>query len=730
MSEVLLITPPFTQLNTPYPATAYLKGYFNLLKVSSVQVDLGIEVINQLFSEDGLYELFDQAQIKNEHSENAQRIYHLKEAYQASISRVMRFLREPDVLEAQNICNGSVLPEASRFSELNDTDTDIAFGNMGLLDKARYFCTLMLEDLSDFIVEVEDPDFGFSRYAERLGRSASSFDALYTKLQQPLSFIDRLLIKLLEDKIEQEQPLLVAISIPFPGNLLGALRIGQWLKRQYPQIMVSLGGGFVNTELRELKDKRIFEFCNFITLDDGEAPLQCLMEYTKGLRAADKLKRTFLIQDDEVVWVDDSDMLDIPQGKTGTPDYSDIAWDKYISVVEVANPMFRLWSDGAWIKLTLAHGCYWGKCTFCDVSLDYIGRYEANKVIQLVDRMENIILQTGKTGFHFVDEAAPPSLLKELAIEIIRRGLYVVWWTNVRFEKSFTADLCLLLKQSGCIAVAGGLEVASDRILKLINKGVTLDRVTNVTSNLTRAGIMVHAYLMYGFPSQTAQETIDSLEVVRQLFKLGFIESGFWHQFALTVHSLVGQCPDKYGVSITGGLNGAFANNDIQFVDTEGISHERFGEGLKKALYNYMHGVCFDYNLSEWFDFKVPRTSLTPDYIESKLDDSIVLKDTSQLIWLGRMPMTHFYIRKKGKKQVPMIDLVLMNTKMQLSIQVKEALGFWLQNILMQMSPDSNEPMRMSDFQASYEKEQLGDFSVFINSYTFSQLREAGLLIL
>ena len=727
MSEVLLITPPFTQLNTPYPATAYLKGFFNTLNISSAQVDLGIEVIDHLFSEEGLIELFNQVNVNIDYSDNAQRIYHLRDEYVACIARVMSFLRKPNVLEAQNICDGNILPEASRFNQLENID--VAFGTMGLLDKGKHFCTLMLEDLSDFIIEVVDPNFGFSRYAERLGRSASSFDAIYNQLQQPLSFIEEQLINELSLWIKHEQPQLVAISIPFPGNLLGAFRVGQWLKSNHSEAVVSFGGGFVNTELRELKDSRVFEFCDFITLDDGEAPLLCLLEHIKGKRAARELKRTFLLKDDNVTLVDDSGMPDVAQEKTGTPDYADIAWDKYISVVEVANPMFRLWNDGAWIKLTLAHGCYWGKCTFCDGSLDYIGRYESNKVVELVDRMEAIIQQTGKTGFHFVDEAAPPALLKDLALEIIRRQLHVVWWTNIRFEKSFTADLCLLLKQSGCIAVAGGLEVASDRILKLINKGVTLDRVTNVTANLTRAGIMVHAYLMYGFPSQTAQETIDSLEVVRQLFELGVVESGFWHQFALTAHSPVGLNPDKYGVSITGGINGTFANNDLHFIDPKGATHEVFGEGLKKALYNYMHGVCFDYPLSDWFDFKVPRTSLVPDYIESKLDDTLELKERNQLVWLGKSPIMQSYTKQKGKKQVAMYKMVLMTSKTQLNIQVKEALGLWLQKVLAQLSPRNNEPIHLSYFQASYEQHHLGDFTKFINSYTFSQLREAGLLI-
>lgn len=63
-----------------------------------------------------------------------------------------------------------------------------------------------------------------------------------------------------------------------------------------------------------------------------------------------------------------------------------------------------------------------------------------------------------------------------------------------------------------------------------MEKGVTIAQVARVTDGFTQAGIMVHAYLMYGFPTQTTQETIDSLEVVRQLFQAGIVQSGYWHR--------------------------------------------------------------------------------------------------------------------------------------------------------------------------------------------------------
>src|SRR5690606_9810164 len=279
----------------------------------------------------------------------------------------------------------------------------------------------------------------------------NSFDELYSILNTKPTYIDEITLSILKNRVEEIQPKLVCFSVPFPGNLYSAFRCAQFLKANFPEIKVAMGGGFPNTELRDLKDTRVFEFFDFITLDDGELPVELLYNSLCHSERSEEsqFKRTLLLENNQVVYKSNSTLHDYKQSEVGTPDYSDLLLDKYISVIEVANPMHSLWSDGRWNKLTMAHGCYWGKCTFCDISLDYIKVYEPIHAKTLVDRMEEIIAQTGETGFHFVDEAAPPALMRELALEILRRNLVVTWWRNIRFEKSFKADLCVLLKESG-----------------------------------------------------------------------------------------------------------------------------------------------------------------------------------------------------------------------------------------------------------------------------------------
>lgn len=721
MAALLLITPPFTQLNTPYPATAYLKGFLNTRSISSYQMDLGLEVVLDLFSPKGLEAIFEASERQETRSENAQRIYQMRSVYMQTIAAVVGFLQGKQPNLARQICSGHFLPEASRFSQLDDLEW--AFGAMGLQDKAKYLATLYLEDISDFIVECVDSNFGFSRYAERLGRSANSFDLLYQALQQPPTFVDDFTVQRLAATMQREQPALVCFSVPFPGNLYSAFRCAQWIKSHYPNTKVAMGGGFPNTELRQLTDSRVFDFFDYITLDDGERPIELLYANLQLPAAQQVWKRTYLREAGDVVYKNDATVGDYKQTEVGTPDYSDLLLTEYLSVIEIANPMHSLWSDGRWNKLTMAHGCYWGKCTFCDISLDYIKVYEPIHARMLVDRMETLIAQTGESGFHFVDEAAPPALMRELALEILRRNLVVTWWTNIRFEKSFTRDLCLLLKASGCIAVSGGLEVASDRLLALIQKGVTVAQVAQVTRNFTESGIMVHAYLMYGYPTQTVQETIDSLEMVRQLFSLGIVQSGFWHQFALTAHSPIGLDPEAYGI-IPQKQEISFAHNDIEFTDQTGINHDRFSYGLRKSLFNYMHGLCLDDPLQNWFDFKIPPPKVSPNFIVSALGDERILlpKSTAKIIWGGLQPECSSFQKHKKGKTWPMLHIRVHALHGVIETVLPEPEGRWLIDQIKQLTP-THPQQTWGALQKSFEME-FEDFALFWTSKGVLPLRE------
>ena len=727
--DILLVTPPFTQLNTPYPATAYIKGFLNTKNISTFQADLGIDVILSLFSKQGLIDLFE-TETFGQLSKNSKRILALKEHYIQTIESVIQFLQGRNSTLSHAICSDNYLPTASRFNQLEDLEW--AFGSMGLQDKAKHLATLYIEDISDYIVDNIDSNFGFSRYAERISSSAHTFDDLYNQLKAPNSYITNLTLPTLDAYLKKVNPKFVVISVPFPGNLFSALKCGEFIKQNYPHTKVHVGGGFPNTELRTITDARLFEFVDFISLDDGEAPIEQLYNHLTQDTKKETLKRTFTLVDGEIKYFNTPVIKDYSQKDVGTPDYTGLRINEYISVIEVANPMHSLWSDGRWNKLTLAHGCYWAKCTFCDISLSYIKDYEPSKAELLVDRIQELVAATGENGFHFVDEAAPPKLLRDLALELIKRKVSISWWTNIRFEKNFSSDLCDLLKQSGCIAVSGGIEVASDRLLKLIDKGVDLQQLANVCSNFTDNGIMVHSYLMYGFPTQTDLETINSLEVVRQFFEAGIIKSGFWHQFAMTAHSPVGLEPERFNVESILKSDGSFANNDRPHIDNVGCDHEKYSQGLKTSIYNYMHGAGFELPLQNWFDFDSKQTTLAPNFIDLLLENGapFTLKPNTKVVWLETIPEAEVYtIKKKGK--VKEMSRLVFNTKTnQFTIKgnVNQIKG--IHAILQLASVNSENPTNFKNFEAVYTELANEDFGQFMETENFDVLKENGLLFL
>ncbi len=617
-ARVLSLIAPMTQLNTPYPSTAYLTGFLRSRGVDAVQEDLALALILALLSRDGLLAVRDEILARQPahkpHTERVAAFLAQFDQYLATLPGVIAFLQDRDPTLAHRIAGRAFLPEGPRFASLDAYVDDDggdpmawAFGALGVHDRARHLATLFLNDIADVLREGIDPRFEFVRYGESLARSEGSFEPLAAALAAPPNLIDRTLQTLTLGAIARHRPTLVLVSVPFPGAVYGAFRIAQAIKAHDPSIAIALGGGYVNTELRELSEPRVFDHFDFVTLDAGERPLLALLEHLAGKRGAARLVRTYTLVAGQVKYTNLAEP-DLPFEDVGTPTWDGLPLGSYLSLLDMLNPMHRLWSDGRWNKLTVAHGCYWKKCSFCDVDLDYIGRFDAASAQTLADRIETIVAETGQTGFHFVDEAAPPKSLKALAAELQRRRLPITWWGNIRFEKTFTPALCRQLASSGCIAISGGLEVASDRLLALMKKGVSVDQVARVTKAFSDAGILVHAYLMYGFPTQTVQDTVDALEYVRQMFAAGCIQSGFFHRFACTVHSPVGKHPQAYGVTLLPLPHAGFARNDIGFIDPTGVDHDALGAGLKKALYNYMHGLGLDEDVRAWFDVPTPKT--------------------------------------------------------------------------------------------------------------------------
>lgn len=720
--RVLLLIPPLTQLNTPYPSTAYLTGFLRSQGIASEQADLGIEMVLRLFSPIGLREVFRLVRQQQDNlPEQALAMLANEDAYLNTIETVVRFLQGKNPKDAKQLIQPGFIPQGPRFHGKTRFSKSVP-----IEDRAKHWGTLFLEDLADLVQATVSPSFALSRYAEHLAHSASSFDRLASALAQPLSLTDEFLLDSLWLHLERVNPTLVGLSVPFPGNLYGAFRIAQAIKQRRPNLPIVLGGGYANTELRRVSDPRVFDYVDFITLDDGERPILSLIEYLQGKRHRTELCRTFYRDKKRVVHANDPTTANFSMNDVGCPTYRGLPLNRYLTILDSTNPMHRLWSEGHWNKLTVAHGCYWKQCTFCDVGLDYISRYEMTPTERLIQQIEQLIAETGHHGFHFVDEAAPPAALKALALGLLERKLAIAWWGNIRFEEAFSSDLCRLLAASGCIAVTAGLEAASDRLLAKMKKGITVDQTALVAAAFKEAGIMIHAYLMYGFPSETIQETVDALERVRQLFRANLMQSAFWHRFTTTAHSPVGLDPKANGLRILGPTFEGFADNDLIHRDPVGKTPAWLGEGLRRSMLNFLEGRGLTMDVCQWFDHEVPEPHVPKTWVRTLLRKRVAsdhLPLERRLVWIGAQPVLTAQTRR--------ITLTLQGRFAKAVVQLPLAQGQWFQTVIKQATPRKNKTTPypwVRDIQASFPG-TAEDFVAFLQSPAWKKTRIAGLLL-
>jgi radical SAM superfamily enzyme YgiQ (UPF0313 family) len=638
MSEVVLIQPPFVQLNSPYPAPYYLKSFLEGRGFHVTILDHSIALFERIFSRAGLERIFTDAALlhaagktgKNqEYKDEIERFLSERDLWRVSIDRLIAFLRHKDrewghFLALANGC----LPGGMR------SDAFIAQHSGELqADEAGLLATKLLSDLADFITFTLDENFSLIRYRATGEESFRNFSAVQKTLDGYImkNFYRPLLEeewKRLENSGSLNGEFLLGVTIPFPGCLSAALVCAESAKKHFGKAVRTIaGGGYVNTELRFLNSKEFNNYFDHISFDKGYASLVSILENIE----MDEATEASIV-------------------KTTFPDYSGVDFSRYLYPIDDANPMHRLWSDGHWLKAYLAHGCYWHSCAFCDVTLDYIKNFIPVDVPALFSHLKNQAEKTGVRGIHFCDEAAPVSSLLEFALLNREAGLPLNFWGNIRFEKSYDSDTAAILAAGGLLGVSAGLEVVTEKGFKRLGKGIDLESAVKALAAFKEAGILTHAYLIYGYWDEDEQELIDSAETLRQLFEQGLLDSAFWHKFILTRHSRI-YAEKERGLHPLLKVKGdctqnrdLFALNDLSFGGEE--KFDKYSAGLEALLNVWMSGET-EAPVHSAFSFKVKAPSVSPDlvyallekYARSRDKARSVKPDSGRVLFLGTIPL-------------------------------------------------------------------------------------------
>lgn len=730
-TNVLIIQPPLVQLNTPYPGGAYLKSFFSELQAQNPQWNLGeirwIDGCNLLFhtvfSKEGLRHIFsvtekralqqaEQWEKSGGHNEafNVRRYLSQQDSWIHWIDSIVAILQGCQRELCHEFVVSPAVPRGQRMENfLAGLDA------LPSVDDAVILASLALADLADFIGAFFDPSFELVRYGESLATSHKGFQAVEEGLAAPVlqDFYGPIVNRLLQKygRLEENQRLLLCVSCPFPGTLAAALFTCKKFKEALGnKVFVALGGGYVNTELRQVREPALAGYLDALSYDRGYGSywdfFSCLMEldgaggFPTEIKNHSVYKMKFFggdvavdqgtVPKPEVVAVEDEFTTSL------APDYSDIDFSKYPRLADSTNPMHRLWSDGAWLKAYLAHGCYWHQCAFCDTSLDYVCSYKKVAIKELYKKLAAQTHDSGVCGVHLVDEAAPPAALRDFALENLKACKPLVFWGNIRYEKVFTRDLADVLSHGGLRAVSGGIEIACGTGLDAVKKGTDLQSIVSACAAFKEAGILTHAYMIYGYWQETPQMLIDSMETLRQLFASGLLDSAFWHKFVLTRHSRAfqewksGLYPELKPLGLDEGEESIFASNDLRFAGEEKSS--RYGNPLNQALAAWMHGEELEIPVGKWFPFAMPRPSVAPDLVEKAIanyerqrdgahrDYDKFCRNWKAYCWLGGRPLV---VSGKGGLQLTwsyMGELLYGKFPAGTSRSLAEAVAMWLYN--------------------------------------------------
>ncbi len=292
----------------------------------------------------------------------------------------------------------------------------------------------------------------------------------------------------------------IGLSITDLSQLVPGLTLARLLKK-YTNAKIGIGGNYIFKVEPDLKKiPQIFsEYCDYLTIGDGETAIVELAEYIAGKRDVADVHSLVYADENSVVHTNERAPL-LNLDKVSYPDFDSYDFSKYLSPETV-------------IPVQLGKGCYWGKCTFCDF---YTGqqKFDMKSVIRAVDEVEYLSKKYNSKLFTFVDEAVPPKFYNEFAKEIKRRNIEIYYYSFARLEKAFTPEVLKNLYDSGARFFMWGYEAESERIMKLINKGIDLSYRKKILADSRDAGLWNLCTFLLCYPTETPEELQSTIDVI------------------------------------------------------------------------------------------------------------------------------------------------------------------------------------------------------------------------
>ena len=340
--------------------------------------------------------------------------------------------------------------------------------------------------------------------------------------------------KHLLSSVLESSPNLVGISITNTSQIIPGLTLARLIKNQNKEIHITVGGSVFTKLIENIKKvDGLFSIVDSFIVFEGEHALLELVGQLDGKRDFKKVPN-FIYRENNVTKVNEPFYAE-DLNKLPTPDFDGLPLKLYHTPASV-------------LPVQTSRGCYYGKCSFCNLHLDH-RHFRLRRTELLMEDIWTLSQKYNTPYFFFTDESVPINKLREISQSLLEKQWDIKWMGGVRFENALDGDLLEKMASAGCKKLVFGLESYNQRVLDLMKKGIKTDVVKKTLDNCLNAGISFHLYTIVGFPTETEEEAIETLDFVLQkkyLTSLGF--SCLPSLFGMEKDSPITHSPSEYGL--------------------------------------------------------------------------------------------------------------------------------------------------------------------------------------
>lgn len=543
-----LVFPGFWTCSAPYLSLPSLTAFLRMHGKDVEQIDLNLEFTDRILSKDFL----DYC------------LHKYEDIVEIDDQQVVPYLDAIGKYVCENI------EEQKNIMRSNEALDILVY------EKCCYFIAMAFS-----IINAAFPGEAVDHYTYDSTYDRDSFSSILKCAQDAYSESTGSLVQLLtsyyiDDLIDGAD--LIGISLTGINQIIPSFVLAGMIKKKNPAIKIVLGGSVPTRWFADRNNlPNIFEFVDYVIVNEGEVPIVALVDYLEGRSSIQDVPQLFYLNDNKEITYNNLPISNPEICALPTPVFNKADIGRYLSPVPS-------------LPLLGCRGCYWCKCTFCDHSFVYNNDYRPANVDKVLFDINNYIDEYNVRYINFHDEAMTPSGLLGLSNRLIEDGADIKWSTDARLDRGLTYDILKTAHKAGLSILFFGLESINNRVIKLMNKGTHVDVSKRILTDAKMVGIGAHCFFICGFPTETIEEYQETVDFV--IRNKDIIACQGCSEFSLGKHSPIAKEPEKYKIRI---LDKDYPDSASLNYKFERIDVDNEYEEKRKAAYSNVTKHLFTY---------------------------------------------------------------------------------------------------------------------------------------